>query len=273
VYTTRGLGWRFHAFYFNGKVCVNHMLDWMKKSFGKLWDKILENFAAVIIGLFTTSGFLIAITKLKDFQIWVRGIPTDYVLIPFVFLIVILAVVLWINHKQRQQLKLFQINPTDGNNGLEFITHFGVWWKVDFNSEYIEDFPYCPCCNPKQKLVFVDSYPLEKLKCPKTNIEIKLYDSFQWSKENALNQLYESYFGSRKMEEHFFGEYNRLKQLNPEKQESALLSDIFELAPFNKIPKKEVENIFRRFKTSQEVMIFLRNNYRSYKRYFHRNKK
>lgn len=210
---------------------------------------------------------MVAINKLKEFQTWVRSIPTDYVLTPLVLLLVGLVVVLRINQKQRHQLSLLETKAPNDDEESRFITHYGVWWKIYKDSEYIEDFPYCTCCEPRQKLVQTEWSPEEIYKCPKTDTELKLFDNIPWEKETVLKNLYESYFGSSRLEEIMFREFNRIKSLHPDKEEKEILKDVLKVEPLNRIPTDKLNEILDRFNSYHEVFDFLTTNYRSYKKY------
>jgi hypothetical protein len=246
--------------------------EWLKKNLDRLSEGFFKNLGTLLAAILVSGGWLIAINKVKDFQLWVREIPTDYVLTPLVLLLVILAVVLRINYAQRRQLTRLQTQPAKDDDYYRFVTYCGVWWKIFPEAEYIEDFPYCPCCQPKQKLVQTEWLPHEKFKCPKTGTEVMLCDSVPWEKQEVLKRLYESYFRGT----YFDGllwEYIRTKELNPAMSEEDLLREIFKLEPLNKIPKSELEKILARFQSFHEVKSFLTQNYRSYAKYLVRRDK
>ena len=249
------------------------MPDWIKNSLSKIWEGILKHLGVVFVAFVFSGGYLIAINKLKEFQQWVRDIPTDYVLTPLVLLVVILLVVLRINYRQSQQLSRLETQPPSDDKESRFVTHLGVWWKIYPDSEYIEDFPYCPCCEPKQKLVQIEWHPDEVYKCPKTNTEIKLYDTIPWKKEKVLDSLYRSYFGGARFEEELLSEFDRIKRLHPESADIELVKKIFNVEPFNRIPRHELDEIFSRFSTYGEIFHFFRAHYKSYRRYFRKNAK
>ncbi len=146
------------------------------------------------------------------------------------------------------------------NGEFKFVTHCGVWWKVYLNSNYIEDFPYCPCCDLPRKLVQTAWYPEEKFKCPTTGTEIQLIDGVPLQLENLRGDLYESYFGGRYIGELFSLEFSRLKELHPKETEAALLRYVFHTPQFNSFPRDETEKILNRFNTAPEVSLFLLRN-------------
>lgn len=243
------------------------MLKWIKDSLNKIWEGLLKHLGVLIAAFVVSGGYLVAINKLKEFQKLVRTIPTDYILTPLVLLLVVLGVVLRINYKQRQRLSRLETQPPSGDEESRFVTHYGVWWKIYPESEYIEDFPYCPCCQPRQKLVQTEWYPNEIYKCPKTATEVKLYDHIPREKEQVLRRLYRSYFGSSSVEEIMFREFNRLKRLQPNKDEREIAREVLNVEPLDKLPKEKVDEIFERFTSYHEIFHFLTTNYKSYKQY------
>jgi hypothetical protein len=144
------------------------MFDWARKTLGHMWEGFLNNLGVLIPAFLFSGGYLIVINTVKDFQTIVRRIPTDYVLTPLVLLVIAVAVLFRITRKQRLQLAQFtQPNP-HGDNDSALVTHFGVWWRVHRDDEYIEDFPYCSCCDPHRKLVQTAWHPDEVFMCPHT---------------------------------------------------------------------------------------------------------
>jgi len=177
-----------------------------------------------------------------------------------------LVAVLRIYFKQRKQLNL--VGKPPGNEGeSRFVTHFGVWWKLYPESDYIEDFPYCPCCEPKQKLIMKEWVPEETYICPKTRTEVKLFEIAVWGKEEALKTLYRTYSSSSELETFIFKEWNRIKQLDPNKNDQQILSELFSEKPLNRIPYDQIEAILRRFPSIPEVARFMYQNYNSYRKY------
>jgi hypothetical protein len=231
-----------------------------------MWKGILNHFGSLILIFVLSGGYIYAINTIKKFQGWVRSIPTDYILTPFVILTILLVAVLRIVFKQRKQLNLVAQPP--GNKGeSRFVTHFGVWWKIYPESDYIEDFPYCPCCDPKQKLIMKEWVPEEIYKCPKTGTEVKLFDIAVWNKEEALKSLYRTYSSNSELETFIFRECRRIKQLDPNKNDHEILSELFAEEPLNRIPLDQIEAILRRFASIPEVAHFMLNNYGSYRKY------
>jgi hypothetical protein len=169
---------------------------------------------------------------------WVRSIPTDYVLTPLVLLLVITFGLWRVNRKQRHALSKAEQQPKVDDEDSRFVTHYGVWWKPYPESDYMEDFPYCPCCEPHQKLVQTDWYPEEKFKCPKTNTVVQLFDGIPWKLEKVRERLYDGYFGRHRLDEPFHKELCRLKELHPDREESTLLPEVLQSVPFDRPPQK-----------------------------------
>jgi hypothetical protein len=248
----------------------NTLPDFLKNSLTKVWEGFLKNLGVLIAAFILSGGYLIALTKIKEFQTWVRSIPTDYILTPFVLLIIAIAVLVHITYKQQKKISTLTREPAKDEKNSRFVTHLGVWWKIYPDAEYIEDFPYCPCCEPKIKLAQIEWHPDEQFKCPKTATEYKLYDKIPREREEVLQRLYRSYFegfGSRFNRE-FFLERNRLKQLYPEMSEEELGRKLFELKPFCLIPDNERDDILKRFPNPVDAFHFVERHISKYKKYF-----
>lgn len=229
----------------------------------------MKNLGTAIAAFAISGGWLIAINKLGEFQDWIRKIPADYVLTPLVLLLVVTGALFHINRKQRRQLDLSQVarQPRHNERDARFVTHLGVWWKVHTDGEYIEDFPYCPCCNPPKKLVQTEWHPDEVFKCPATSTEVKLYDAVPRKLRDVLQSLYSSYFSGHRLYEELDRRLSQRKELFPQKNELELLREVLESDPFNRIPKEERETILARFpKLSDAMQYFLRHG-KHYSRY------
>lgn len=246
------------------------LLEFLKNSLKTAWEGMLNNTGVLISAFIVSGGYLVAINKIKELQAWVREIPTDYVLTPLVLLIIAIAVLLRINKQQIDELSKLQEVPMRDEADARFVTHLGVWWKVYLESEYIEDFPYCSCCEPRLKLVQTDWYPDEVFKCSKTDTEYKLYEGVPRKKDDILDSLYTSYFKgfASQFQREFYGEYHRLKELQPDIPEKELCLPLFNLKPLCDIPKDEVEKILEKHKHPVNAYNFVEKNYRHYKQYF-----
>ena len=222
------------------------LIDFFKSSIKTTWEGFLKNAVVLLTAFILSGGYLVAINKIKDFQVWVRGIPTDYVLTPLVLLLVAIVVLVRINKKQKEELSKLQQEPIKDESDARFVTHLGVWWKIYTESEYIEDFPYCSCCERKLKLIQIEWHPAEVYKCPKTCTEYKLFDKVPRRKGEILQSLYSSYFRriNRQFEERFNSELHRLRELDPDIKDIDLCKKLFEIGPLAKIPEKEKQQIF-----------------------------
>ena len=245
-------------------------IDWLKKSLSHAWEGLMKNLGTAIAAFLLSGGYLIAINKLQEFQAWVRMVPTDYVLTPFVLLVVITGALWRINRKQKQQLAQIAQQPRSDEKEARFVTHFGVWWKLYPDTEYIEDFPYCPCCEPHMKLVQTEWHPEEAYKCPKTGVAYKLYDNVPRGKGQILNSLYTSYFRGLgvRFRRRYMTELGKLKELHPELSDGEITSRLFSLAPLVEIPEKERQNIIAKHENPIAAFRFVERNFLSYKKYF-----
>lgn len=243
--------------------------DWIIASVRKVWDGILQHLGTVIVAFLVSGGYLVALNWVTSFRTWVRGIPSDWILTPLVLLLVLVGVLVRINLRQRIRLAQMEHRTPEDDRNARFVTHFGVWWRVYPDSEYIEDFPYCPCCEPKKKLVQTQWYPDESFKCPVIGTEVKLYDHIPVKLEHALESLYNSYFdrqGDRLMS-FLFREYNRRKELEPQANEMDLIRALFTEAPLNRIPPEERDKILRQCSNRHDAFSFLRRHHRFYRDY------
>jgi hypothetical protein len=246
-----------------------HKLErWLKNSLYQVWKGFLNNLVVIVVAILFSGGYLVAINKLKQLQEWIRKIPTDYVLTPLVLLIVIVIVLVWITHKQKIQLSDFRHQtPSDGKN-WRFVTHLGVWWKIYGEAEYIEDFPYCPCCEPRKKLVQIEWYPHETFQCPVTKTKIKLYDKIPRERQRVLESLYNAYFDRDgwHLREVLSKQRRKIKDLHPDKSDEQILQMMFEQPPLNKIPQTERNEILNKFSKLEDVFSFLHKNLPEYRR-------
>jgi len=249
---------------------MKEVLDWLKRSLSHLWEGLLKNLGTAIGAFILSGGYLVAISKLQEFQQAVRRIPTDYVLTPLVLLVVVAGALWNINRRQRQQLSQIQQQPQTADQPNRFVTHLGVWWRIYPESDYMEDFPYCPCCEPRKKLVQTEWHPDEAFKCPATGTEVKLYDGVPRNRDHVLRGLREAYFGGGRLGDEIWREFRRLTELNPAENELAVLRRVFTFEPFNRIPGEELDAIFNRFQNPHELIHFLRRNHRAYRHFLRR---
>lgn len=242
----------------------------ISESLKKIWDGFLENVGIVVFASLISGGYLVAINKIKELQSWVRTIPTDYVLTPLVLLLVLITVLVRINRKQKNELSLLQREPDKDERQALFVTHLGVWWKIYKDAEYIEDFPYCSCCEPRLKLVQTEWHPDEVYKCPKTNVEYKLYDKIPREKEQVLDGLYESYFKGfgLRFHERYSAELRKLKDLYSDISDSEITTRLFLLEPLSEIPELDRKEIIAKHPHPGAALNFVERNFPAYKKYF-----
>lgn len=243
------------------------MKKWLKKTWEKLWEAFVEHIGVVIAAFILSGGYLVAINKLSQLQTWVRSIPTDYVLTPLVLILVVLFVVVRINLKQRKQLGELQVTSARPDEASVFVTHYGVWWKIYYDSEYVEDFPYCSCCDPHQKLIQKEWYPDEIYFCPKTKTEYKLFDHIPWQKEKVLENLYSGYFGGHNIARMLFETHRRIKELHPGLEELELLKRVLSEKPFDRIPEEKRAELLARFQKHHELFNHIERNHKAYRRF------
>ena len=240
----------------------------IKKNLQKIWDGFLNNIGATLFSFLVVICWFV-IQQIKHLQNLIRKIPSDYILWPLLILLIILVILFKIIHRQHRKI-------LDLKGNFRFISHFGVWWKIFDKGEYIEDFPYCPCCEPKIKLIQTNWYPHETFECPKSNKKISLYcDGIPRERGFLLDGLYRIYFQSfdGRVRSKVFLELNRIKKLNPEITDKELTQKLFDLSPLCHMPKKEKEKIIEKFSTPRTAFEFVNQNYLAYKKYFTNSKK
>lgn len=250
-------------------------VEFIRNSIAKIWEGFLQNIGVLITAFVLSGGYLVAINKLQEFQDAVRKIPSDYFLTPLVLLLVLFGVLIKINRSQQEQLSKLEQKPDTDEREARFVTHFGVWWKIYPNSEYIEDFPYCSCCEPKLKLVQTDWHPDEVFKCSKTNTEYKLYDKIPREREQLLQSLYNSYFHG--LPDQLFKDYSselrKLKELNPDMPEEEIAERLFCINPLSRIPPDERKQIISKHPNPMQAYHFVERHFDSYKKYLKNNGK
>ncbi|MFA5422618.1 MAG: hypothetical protein WC374_02035 [Phycisphaerae bacterium] len=251
----------------------DEFIKFVKSSSSKIWEGFLQNLGVIICAFVLSGGYLIAINWIKTFQTWVRSIPSDYFLTPLVILLILSFVLIYINKKQNLKLSELLKEPVKDERNFRFVTHFGVWWKIFPDDDYIEDTPYCSCCTPHKKLVQINWYPEEKYKCPETTTEYELYDGIPRKKYELLDNLYNAYFYSlgTQFRESFFAELDKIKQLNPDVTDEEVRHILFKIPPLSYIPKEELEKVLEKHPKPMQAFDFIVRNYRAYRKYF-RNK-
>ena len=150
---------------------------------------------------------------------------------------------------------------------LTLVTHLGVWWNVDRTSGYVEDFPYCPCCEPPRKLVQTDWHP-EKFRCPHTGTEVGLYhEGFPESLKDALSSLHRAYDAGMNLEQHLWKEYGRLQGLSPEATPEELVDRVFGLIPMNRVPSDERGEILLAHPNPEDAFSYVRRHFQHFAKY------
>lgn len=243
------------------------MRDWLKKTMSQLTEAIAKNLGTAIAAFVMSGGYLIAIAKLSDFQAWVRKIPTDYVLTPLVLVLVVLAAVARVTLRQRRELHSILSKPQTDDDESRMVTHYGVWWKLYPDAQYMEDFPYCSCCTPPKKLVQTEWHPEEKFKCSATGTEYQLFDGIPWELEKARSSLYEAYFKGQWLFDHFHREHRRVTTLWPDLPDDEVLLKIVGMEPFSKLPADELNPLLARFKKPFEFIHFVQRNMHHYRQF------
>lgn len=243
------------------------MIEWFKKTIAQITEAVAKNLGTSIAVFLASGGYLVAIAKVSEFQAWVRTIPTDYVLTPLVLVLIVVAALAQITLRQKTELKKFSERLNEDDGEWKFVTHYGVWWKVYLDSEYMEDFPYCSCCTPPKKLVQTEWHPEEKFKCSATATEFQLFDGVPWPLEKARNHLYGAYFKGGWLSEQFFKELRRVKTLNVEITDTDLIRIVGQAEPFCRMPPSEMEPLLRRFDKPHEFINFLCHNMHHYRKF------
>lgn len=244
-------------------------MEFIKSSISKIWEGFLQNIGVLITAVVISGGYLVAINKLKEFQLAVRSIPSDYFLTPLVLLLILFAVLLRINRSQQEQLSKLKQEPDKDERDARLVTHLGVWWKIYLDSEYIEDFPYCPCCDPKLKLVQTDWDPDEVFKCSKTGTEYKLYDKMPRERRQVLESLYSTYFNALhpRLHKNYLSKFRRIKELHPDMPEAEITKKLFELKPLSFLPLDEKIEIIAKHSNPMQALHFVERHFNSYKKY------
>jgi len=245
-------------------------MEFVKNSFAKIWEGFLGHIGVYVTAFVFYGGYFVAINKLKEFQSMVRSIPSDYFLTPLVLLLVLLVVMAKINRTQQKQLFKLEQEPEKDEKDAQFVTHAGVWWKIYSQSEYIEDFPYCACCNPRLKLVQTDWQPEEVFKCPKTDTKYQLIDKVPLGKDIVLTGLYENYFHRfpNRYVRAYLSELRIIKELHPDMPDSEITKKLFGMTPFSSLPDEVQQEIIDKHPNPEAALGFLEFHYDSYKKYF-----
>ncbi len=225
-----------------------------------VWEGFLQNIGGILTAFILSGGYLTMLNNFSSVRTFIRSIPSDYFLTPLVLLAIALTLAIHINFKQKRELDNIKIKPLRADNKARMVTHYGLWWKTYPEERYIEDFPYCPCCVPNQKLVQIEWYPDEQYKCPKSGMEYKIYDGVPLKRLDELDRLYHIYFKllPLQMIEQFHSEYDRHKKINDKASEDELtamaIKSTFRLC---QLPLDEIQKITEVTSSAKEAIAFI----------------
>jgi len=243
--------------------------NFFTESAKKIWDGFLGN-----IGVGLCGGFLIflweLLKRIENVRKFINNIPTERVLTPFVLVLVITIVLIIALRKQKRHIINLERKLLNEDEEPTMVTHCGVWWKIYPSSEYIEDFPYCTCCEPSKKLKQTEWFQDEVYQCPETKNDFKLFDDIPRKREEILSGLYNTYFKSLglQVERAFFAEHHRIKELNTGISEKDLFDKLFSIPPFNRIPKEDLEEIRKKNSNPISAFHFIERHFSQYKQFF-----
>lgn len=240
-------------------------MSWVSKSISTIWDAVLKNVAASIATVALPAIYFAAIGFFSDARAWIRAIPSDYVAAVLIVVMTFAAGLALVHVRLRNRIS--KLLDDDDFKNTRFVTHYGVWWKLKVDAEYVEDFPYCPCCEPRKKIVQTDWHPEEKFVCPQSKQQIQLFDGVPRDLNYAREQIYSAYFGPRRFWTVFEQTYRKLADLHKGMDETTLLELTFKEPPMKKIPAKEVALILKGNKTYPEVRQFFFRHYNEYSRH------
>lgn len=248
------------------------MTSFLQNALSKIWDGFLQNLGVLLTALFASGGYLVAIGYVESLRSAVREVPSEYFLTPLVLVMIALGALLRITFNQRRAISDLEQVPLKDEKDARLVTHLGVWWKVYTDTEYIEDFPYCPCCEPHVKLVQKEWHPDEVYECPVTKTEIKLYDGVPRERDDILQSLYRTYFKGLppQLRERYLEEFHRIKALEDDVSDQELNRRLFELDPLCLIPPEEKEKIFSKNPDPMQAYDFVDRHFRGYRKYFKR---
>lgn len=244
-------------------------MDWLKKSLAKIWEEILKNLGVVIFGFVASGGYLAAIKYLESFRDLIRAIPSDWFLTPLVLLLIAVGVLTRISYKQHREITRFKAQRPSREERSRLVTHLGVWWRVYPDSKYIEDFPYCPCCEPPKKLIQIEWFEDEVYKCPHSGTEVKLYDRVPRKRNDVLQSLYNTYFRETGLDFYlsYQKEVRQQKELHPDRDEQTIFEELLQKEPLSNIPDKEREEILARYPEADKFIHYLHRHYDRYAKY------
>ncbi|HSC11193.1 MAG TPA: hypothetical protein VLC97_09490 [Rhodanobacteraceae bacterium] len=241
--------------------------------FQRVWRKFADSFADhAAAWLVATIGaaVLLVLGIAKGYLLGLAG-PIDHALAMIGYrswayaVVVILALCLffeWRWRVLRKRLKIWQPGESD------FQPYGGVLWKVFPRDGYVEESPYCTCCDPPRVLGSTEiADRFAPLRCPIQATELNIVvDGFARPVRDTWDAISKAWF-HEVLERELTTTYFRLKELHPDDDETALLKRVFGEEPQNRIPKRLLRPVFRRYKTAFEIFKFIGQNPRQYWRY------
>ncbi len=232
-----------------------------------MWDGAIQHLGVVVLGLVGWVAYVVAVTWVPIVRDWVRGIPTEWVLTPFLLLLVLLAVFIMITWKQHQRIQDIEQQPPSKNEEGRFVSHYGLKWLMYWDSGYMEDFPYCTCCDKPSRLVQTEWVEDEQFQCPITKVDYKIFDEFPRKRNEVIRVLFSAYFERLpgNWESLFSAKLLAKKELNPDMDEESLTRWLFSERPLNRIPIEERERIIEKYPHARAAIAFIDRHFRAYR--------
>ncbi|MDP3147536.1 MAG: hypothetical protein Q8N83_00275 [Ignavibacteria bacterium] len=245
--------------------------DMFSDTLKNIWQGFLQNIGVIISIFILSGGYLMVINTFISVRGWIDKIPSIILFSSNILIIVILFFYIYLNRKHKKIISEITKKPPKDLTQIRFVTHLGLWWKIYEDGNYIEDFPYCPCCDDKKKLVQVEWYPDEIYICPESKTRIKLFDTVPRKRNEILDTLYRAYFHDVNVnfELLLVKEFKRIKTLNPNFSDSEIINQMFTETVLKKLPSEEVTKLKSIYisKTPVELFRFISTNYQYYRQY------
>lgn len=239
----------------------------------KIWRQISAGFlnhlgaALCIFSFFVITQIYFRIGWIK---IQVEKLPSVWLFTVIIFLL-LYVVYLHIKRMREHVPPLVQPKQTGDELAVRMVTHYGIWWKLDEEREYVEDFPYCPCCEPHKKLIQKEWHPDEVYYCPVTKNEIKIHggdDGMPVNREAALDSIYMTYFIRSRQE--FQREnahiYQEFKKENPNVDEKTVLNAMLENIRVFRENDQLRADLIKRFPEFNKLNKYISDNIKSFLR-------
>jgi hypothetical protein len=109
-----------------------------------------------------------------------------------------------------------QLAKTQG--AWTYRAHYGVWWRLNARTGFVEEMPYCACCEPKTLLNAKEWFPDLVLVCPATKTEYRLYEGAVHvpTVDSAVENLRTAYDPAISLRRHLYDLEYRYRSRNPE---------------------------------------------------------